>query len=331
MALDEAALAAELIARHGVTTTARLATLGIGRRTIDTLKRRGRLRLAGQGVLVSTSWPDTLEHRMALACASTAGVICFPTAGLVWALRKTPRVPDVHVAITEGRRIDPLPGLVIKRSCFLPECDVVRRDDGIAVTSPPRTAFDAAWWLGDDDFESLVEDGLHRQYFVMATLQAVRRRMGSRGRPGSKRFREFLESRDPAKRAVASDYELRLERALRRRGFPPFERQCPLRLGDGRVIHPDLGIPSRGFYIEIDHLHWHGGRLATDYDRRRDLEVEALGHEVHRVTDVSIDRHLSATVDALWEIWQHLLRSQMHRNGAPRSAERESGARTLGS
>jgi hypothetical protein len=82
------------------------------------------LRLGGQGVLVSTNWPDTLEHRMALACAATAGVICFPTAGLVWAMRKTPRVPDVHVAIAEGRRIDPLPGVVIKRSCFLPECDV---------------------------------------------------------------------------------------------------------------------------------------------------------------------------------------------------------------
>ena len=95
MAVDEQALAAELKQRHGVTTMTRLAALGIGRRAVDTLKRRGRLRLVGQGVLASTSWPDTLEHRMAIACASTGGVVCFPTAGIVWEFRKTPRIPDV--------------------------------------------------------------------------------------------------------------------------------------------------------------------------------------------------------------------------------------------
>ena len=35
MIIDEAALAAELLARHGVTTTTRLAAIGIGRRAVD--------------------------------------------------------------------------------------------------------------------------------------------------------------------------------------------------------------------------------------------------------------------------------------------------------
>jgi hypothetical protein len=321
MALGEVALAAELTARHGVTTTSRLARLGIGRRTIDTLKQRGRLRLAGQGVLVSTTWPDTFEHRMAVACAATGGVVCFPTAGIVWQLRKTPRRPDIHVAVPEGRRIDPLPGVVIKRTCLLPECDVVRRDDGIAITTPPRTAFDAAWWLSNDDLESLLEDGLYRGYFVLPTLRALARRTRCRGRPGSARFGEVLDSREFGVKPVASDYELRLERALRKRGFPPLERQCRIQLGDGSVIHPDLGLPAQGFYIEVDHRYWHDGRLDSDYDCRRDLEVEALGHHVERVSDVAIDRHLDATVDALWTIWQGLLRSQMHEARASRSAE----------
>ena len=95
-----------------------------------------------------------------------------------------------------------------------------------------------------------------------------------------------------------------------------------MQLATGRVIHPDLGIPAHGFYIEVDHLTWHGGRLETDYDCQRDLEIEALGHHIERVTDVAIDRHLAATVEALWMIWQHILRSEMHRIGAPRSAER---------
>jgi hypothetical protein len=236
--------------------------------------------------------------------------VCFPTAGLAWALRKSPRVAETHVAIHEGRRIDPIPGLIINRTCYLPELDIVRRKDGIALTSPPRTVFDAARWLDDDDLESLIEDGLHRRYFVIPTLQDLGRRMCSRGRPGSKRFREILDRRDPTRSPVASDYELRLERALRKRGFPPLQRQCRLVLGDGSVIHPDLGIPERGFYIEVDHRYWHDGRLPSANDSRRDLEIAALGHHVERVSDVAIDRHLDATVNALWQIWQRVLRSR---------------------
>ena len=226
------------------------------------------------------------------------------------------------MVIAEGRRIDPIPGVRILRSCDLPECDIVRRADGIAVTSPPRTAFDAAWTLSNDDLESLVEHGIHRGNFTLATLWALGRRVRRRGRPGSARFGEVLAARDPAHRPVESDYELRLERALRKRGFPRFVRQFCLEISPGRVIHPDLGLPDVGFFVEVDHLTWHGGRLATDFDCQRDLEIEALGHHVERVTDVAIDRHLGATVEALWRIYQRVLRSQMHTTCAARSADR---------
>jgi very-short-patch-repair endonuclease len=322
MAIDEAALAGELLARHGVTTTTRLAALGIGRRGVDRLKQRGRLRSAGQGVLASTSWPETLEHRMAIACAATRGVVRFPTAGLVWELRKTPRTAEVHVVIADGRRIDPLPDVVVHRSCSIEECDIVRRGDGIAVTSPPRTAFDAAWMLARDDLESLIEQGIQRRMFAIPTLWALARRMREHGRPGSARFGQVLGARAAWRRPVDSDYELRLERAMRRRGFPPLTRQCRLELPNGRIVHADLGLPEHGFFVEVDHLTWHGGRMAADYDSRRDLQVSALGLRVERVTDVSIDRHLAETVDALWAIWQHVLRSHVHRFGAPRSPER---------
>ena len=110
---------------------------------------------------------------MAIACAVTGGVVCFPTAGVVWALRKSPRVSDVSVVIAEGRRVDPVPGVRIVRSCDLPDCDLVRRPDGIAITSPPRTAFDAAWTLSNDDLESLIEHGIHRQLFTLAGAQRM--------------------------------------------------------------------------------------------------------------------------------------------------------------
>jgi hypothetical protein len=79
---DHTLLTAELTARHGVTTTDRLERLGIADRSIRTAVSRGHLARAGRGVLVATAWPDNLERRMAVACAVTGGVVCFPTAGL---------------------------------------------------------------------------------------------------------------------------------------------------------------------------------------------------------------------------------------------------------
>jgi hypothetical protein len=159
MPIDEAALAAELTSRHGVTTMARLERLGIGRRAVDQLVVNGRFTRPGNGV-VSTSWPDTLEHRMAMACALTCGVVMFPTAGKSWKLRKSPWSPDVHVWVAHGRRIRAPAGVQIHRTRHLPDTDIVHRDDGIDITSPPRTAFDAATVLDVDDLESLVEHGI---------------------------------------------------------------------------------------------------------------------------------------------------------------------------
>ena len=99
MRANEDALAAELRSRHGVTTTKRLVALGITKRSVEALVRQGRLVRWRNGVLVSASSPDSLQHRMAIACAVTGGVVMFPTAGEVWNLRKTPRVPEVHVVI----------------------------------------------------------------------------------------------------------------------------------------------------------------------------------------------------------------------------------------
>lgn len=307
MSIDEAALAVELTTRHGVTSAQRLAKLGISRRSADTLVRQGRLRRAGNGVLLSTSWPDTFAHRMAAACAVTGGVVMFPTAGVAWKLRGSPRVPDVHVWISDTRRIKPPDGVRVHLTNHLPEIDVVRRADGIAITSPPRTAFDAASVLSATDLESLIEHGIDLGYFVIPTLSATSQRAGTRGRPGSGRFAAVLASRPAWRRPVRSKHELRLERAMRRRGFPPLVREHRLVLHDGEVIHPDLGIPNDNFFVEVDHLTWHGRRRTSANDRRRDLKARASGYHVERVSDVALDTDLDDTVELLWIEWQRLI------------------------
>ena len=224
-------------------------------------------------------------------------------------MRKSPRSPDVHVWIREDRRVQATPGVRIHRTSDLRDTDVVRRTDGIAVTSPPRTAFDAARWLSADDLESLIESGIHASYFTVPTLWSSGRRLCSRGRGGSRRFAEVLGAREAWRKPVDSDYELRLERALRRRGFPPLERQCRLDLENGKVIHPDLGVPRARLLHRGRPPHVARRPDGSGLRLPRDLEIEALGHHVERVTDVAIDQHLDATVELLWSIWQRILRS----------------------
>ncbi len=66
---------------------------------------------------------------------------------------------------------------------------MVRRRDGIALTAPPRTVFDAAAVVSPEDLESMIEQGIDRQMFIVATLVATSRRLARPGRAGSTEFR----------------------------------------------------------------------------------------------------------------------------------------------
>jgi hypothetical protein len=94
---------------------------------------------------------------------------------------------------------------------------------------------------------------------------------------------------------------------MRRRGFPPLVREHRLVLFDGEVIHPDLGLPNDNFYVEVDHLEWHGQRRRSAYDRSRDLKARASGYAIERVTDIALEHDLDATVEQLWIEWQRLI------------------------
>ena len=77
--------------------------------------------------------------------------------------------------------------------------------------------------------------------------------------------------------------ELELLNELARRGVH-LATQVAVHLLDGQTIHPDLGDPACGFYIEVDDHEWHGGRLASTYDDQRDRQVRLIGGRVERVS-----------------------------------------------
>src|SRR5439155_10620091 len=133
-----------------------------------------------------------------------------------------------------------MPGTVVHWSHRIDPVDIVERPDGTRVTSPPRTAFDLAWRLNDDRLASVLEQLLHEQMCTIPTLFATGRRLGERGRNGSDRFARVIQSRPAWMRPVASDLELRFERAVMAARLPRPLRQPAITLPDGRVVHPDF-------------------------------------------------------------------------------------------
>jgi hypothetical protein len=271
----ESVLAAELSARHHVTTRARLERLGFSRRVIDGLCNRGRLVHVGNGVLISAAGPPTFERRLAIACALTRGVISYPTAGKVWDFRKTPR--RGYPAFVTFRWVRSS-----RRRARWPRKWVVA---GRAQGQSTLTAQTGHIWpvCGGSSTRVIAEAspaGLVSPAYGYLLAQLTN---PWHSRPGTR-----FQSMQP-----------------RRRGFPPLTREHPVEIAPGRVIHPELGVPEHGFFVEVDHLSWHGGRLEGAYDRRRDLKVRAAtGFCVERVTDIAIDKHLVETIEDLWAVWQ---------------------------
>ncbi len=295
-------LARWLSIHHGVVTRQWLEHEGFSPGEIRGLLNRGQLLVARKGVYVDAASRPTREQRLVTLVSGSPCIISHATAGQLWGFRKVKRFQQTHVAVQHGhpgRRS----GVVFHSSVDLSDYDILRRDDGISLTTPIRTVFDLASLVRRDELESVIEQCLDQRMFAVADLHRIARRLAKGGRKGSGTFVELIGQRPADQRPVNSDYELRLARALEQGGFPPLVRQMPLRLPDGSLVHPDLAEPSRRLLIEVDHSAWHGGRRQNNYDRWRDRQYHLVGWHSERVGEVDIDYHLQDVVADLLQIY----------------------------
>jgi very-short-patch-repair endonuclease len=203
---------------------------------------------------------------------------------------------------------------MVQRTSMLLPADVVHREDGIRLTTPPMTVFGCAAHLDDLDLTSMVEDCLRRRLFTMPTLLDVGRRVVAPGRAGSARFTRVVSSRPGWLRPADSHLEVVLFDALGRAGIPGLVRQHPLVLPGGRPIRFDVASPALRWGVEVDHVAWHGGRLDVHKDKARDRAAHRCGWQVDRVTDIDVVHDLDATVAELVELHHQ----RLHELGAHR-------------
>jgi very-short-patch-repair endonuclease len=306
MVRGERVLSHWLRQHHGVVARSQLVSLGFSHGQIHRLVTSGRLYRLYSAVYVAADTQTGLQQRALAACLATGGVISHSTAARLWEFRSIPKELSVHVTVSHDRRVAPRAGVVVHRSTDMSEHDWVVRDDGIVLTSPPRTVFDLAAALPRMRLESVIEQGIDRGNFTVPTLWGVARRLARQGRAGSGRFVTVLASREAWAKPVDSALELTFETALIHAGIARPIRQHTIRLYAGRDIHPDFAWPDLQVIVEIDHVTWHGGRIESSRDKWRDRKTLRLGWSTLRLTDDDIKHRLA---DAVADVASVLQRS----------------------
>lgn len=295
MTVWQPALDAWFRSHHGVISARQLMTLGCSPRTIRRMVARDQLAVVQRGVYVSRQWPTGREQQMAAACArNPSAVIGFTTAAKLWGLR---RVTDhrIHVLVPHGASPD-LNGIVVHRCRRIDDVDIVNRDDGIQLTSPPRTLFDCADMLGVSASRSAMEQLLREQRCTLGTILDTYLRLAHPNRPGSRTMGEVIASRPTWRQALHSDLELRVLEEIERQQLPCVETQCPVVLGDGRVIHLDFGWPQWQVGLEVDDPAWHDGVEERHRDANRDRKAAAVGWSVPRLSKIDVHGDLADAI-----------------------------------
>jgi very-short-patch-repair endonuclease len=297
MATMSAPLSRTIAARHGIVSATELHVDGISRHAVRRSIDTGALVGIHKGVFRVATSPDTFESRCAAACvADPRALVTGVAAARLWGYRHVWRT-EIPLVLVEHDRTPLTRGVILRRSNVIDAIDVVVRDDGIRVASPPRAWFDCARDVDDDRFERLTEWVLDH-HASMSTLWRTFNRLQTKGRPGVARVRRVMSRRESEQPAAGSGLELRVLKALARRGIR-LTRQHPIRLSDGRVVHPDGADPTIRWALEVDHVTWHGGRQEAQYDKSRDRELRLVGWQVERVTDQELREDFDRVIDQL--------------------------------
>lgn len=275
-----AALAAE---QEGRISRRQLLALGLNDDAIASRVLGGRLHRLRHGVYAvgHPGGTDRSRIREALLSVGEDCIVSHLSGAAEHAIRlPAPRVVDLSCT----RALRQRPGIRLHRRRIGNEemCSV----GGLPVTTPARTLFDLAGLLGSRSLKKAANEAFVRRIVTIDELAAVADRQ--RGRKGSVAFGRLLDVLDPDARRIRSPLEARVNEFLRDRGFPPFEANKRLRIGDD-VIEADVLWRSHRVIVEADGRDPHLAPVTFSSDRRRDRRLSARGWTPVRITALDLD------------------------------------------
>lgn len=265
--------------------------------TIQAMVESEFLERTGRGIYRSRAWPERDRQRAIGLCLAHPGLMLSHTsAGQEWQMR---RMADRRLHVLCRHASSPMiSGVVVHRCRSIDPVDIVEFDDGVLMTSPPRTVFDSSSIIGLDATISVIEQ-LIDEFCTFDTLEDTVRRLYHPRRPGSQVMRAALASRPPWRAAMQSGAEERVLAAMSAAGLPTPVTQCPITLRSGHTIRVDFGWPEWQVAVEVDDPFWHDFLEARRRDKRRDLQSAAVGWVTARVPTTDRGEELTARLDDL--------------------------------
>jgi very-short-patch-repair endonuclease len=280
----ERAIAVLADEQHGVVARDQLIRLGFEEGAIARRLGAGRLHEIQRGVYAPGRRLLTREGRwMAAVLASgPEAVLSHWSAATLWMIRPNSRE---RIDVTNPRKSRSWNG--IRRHHKALPADEVMIEEGIPVTSVPRTIFDLAATEPVDTVSAMLREAEYRQSHDRLSLWDLVARYPRRR--GVRRVRVVLER-------LEEEPEGRTRSPLEER-FAPFLRRHRLpipRFNDwisvaGKRYQVDCRWPGTDQVVELDGWDGHSSRSAFRGDRVRDRTLRVAGYSVTRLTWSQLD------------------------------------------
>jgi hypothetical protein len=274
----------ELVRRqHGIVSRRQLRD-DLGRSDAQ-IARALRSRILGRVTTVSyriASSPDSFSSRCIAVSLDLGakGFVSSWTAARLRGLRKMPRDP-IHITIPDGHRVRLPPWCEVHHSSWFSAADWVALDNA-RVATPLRMLFGLAAVFNQYRFERAAEDAWHLGLVTPEEAGIYLEQHRCRGKDGVTRMERWLERTTTRQKPAQSGLELELLAAIDRIGLPPPQRQYPLELLDGDLIHLDIAWPRIRLGVEPGAMWWHGGDRRQRLDQARDVACGEVGWQILR-------------------------------------------------
>lgn len=258
---------------HGVMQRDELLGNGVSERVIDHALATGRLIRCHEGIYRhALTTPTRLTELMAAqAWAGTGSFFSHRTGAELFGLDGVPtRITEICTPIGLAT-----PGVKVHR--IAPEDrPPIRHVEGLRVAHIERTLLDLAATVPYASLGECIDDALRKRLTTLDRLGQALVKYGRRGKNGTRAFRVMIEVRDTRDATLASRFEAKMLRILRRIGHPAHEPQHRVLAPEG-TFYLDFAFPSIMLGIECHSIRWHLGEAAFKRDLRRDRILKLLG------------------------------------------------------
>lgn len=265
-----------------------LTEAGVGRHGRERLVADGALLPVARSVLAVPGGTWTLERRAIVLCLQHPhGCISGPTGGRLLGVRRMPRLAEIRFVVPHGSKIDVPVGVDLRQTTILPPHHVRHLENGIAVASWARLAFDLAADLRRLDLASVIDQMIHRGQTNMSELVATARLLCSNRRAGSLEFANALLDRG-GRVPTESHPEIEVLDGLHQLGVPVVPQVQHLDLPNGSTVRIDMAVEAVRWGVEVDVHPGHFELPGTTKDHQRDRQLHFIDWQVEHVTAIDL-------------------------------------------